>query len=78
MSEVIFVDVKYTDPTVKEFKEHMISEDADENIVNVVVGIHFPTKLGLAKGIRHDFEKVSGRKPKRMKRYIEDYKENWI
>ena len=31
----------------------------------------------MAKGIKHDFEKVTGRKPIKMKHYIEDYKENW-
>lgn len=53
-----------------------IGEDA--GFVNVVVGIHMPTKLGLAKGIRDDYEKVTGKKPINIRKYIEDFKENWV
>lgn len=78
MSQAMKMKVEYSNPTVKEFKTHMLAAGVDEAFINVVVGIHFPTKLGLAKGIKHDFEKVAGRKPVRMKQYIEDYKESWM
>ena len=78
MSEVLNVKVEYTNPTIKEFKQYMISAGGDEEFIKVVAGIHIPTKLGLAKGIRTDFERVTGRKPTRIRQYIEDYKENWL
>ncbi|CAM3861094.1 SDR family oxidoreductase [Mesobacillus thioparans] len=78
MSKAMKVQVEYANPTVKEFKSHMLASGVEEGFINVVVGIHFPTKLGLAKGIKYDFEKVTGRKPGRMEQYIEDYKENWM
>lgn len=78
MSEAMKVKIKYSNPSVKEFKAHMLASGVDEAFINVVVGIHFPTKLGMASGIKYDFEKVTGRKPIKMKQYIEDYKENWL
>lgn len=78
MSEVMDMKVDYSNPSVKEFKDYMISKGNDESFINVVAGIHIPTKLGLAKGIKDDFEKVTGRKPSSIRKYIEDYKEVWL
>ncbi|MFF5995055.1 SDR family oxidoreductase [Lysinibacillus sp. KU-BSD001] len=78
MTEVLGVKIEYTNPSVKEFKEYMRKIGEDEGFVNVVVGVHMPTKLGLAKGIKHDYEKVTGKMPTNIRKYIEDFKENWI
>ncbi|MBT2642946.1 SDR family oxidoreductase [Bacillus sp. ISL-41] len=78
ISEVMNTKVEYKNPSVKEFKDYMISTGNDESFINVVAGIHIPTKLGLAKGIKDDFEKVTGRKPSSIRKYIEDYKEVWL
>jgi hypothetical protein len=63
---------------VKEFKEFMLQIGENEAFINVVIGIHFPTKLGLAKGITQDFEKLTHKQPISIKTYIRDYKANWI
>ncbi|WP_226645980.1 SDR family oxidoreductase [Mesobacillus subterraneus] len=78
MSEVMNTKVEYSNPSVKEFKDYMISTGNDESLINVVAGIHIPTKLGLAKGIKDDFEKVTGKEPLSIRKYIEDYKEVWL
>ncbi|WP_226671126.1 SDR family oxidoreductase [Metabacillus litoralis] len=78
MTEVLDVKIEYTNPSVKEFKESMKKVGEDEGFVNVVVGVHMPTKLGLAKGIKHDYEKITGKKPTNIRKYVEDFKENWI
>ncbi|GAM15108.1 SDR family oxidoreductase [Mesobacillus selenatarsenatis] len=78
MSEVMNIKVEYSNPSVKAFKNYMTSKGNDESFINVVAGIHIPTKLGLAKGINNDFEKVTGRKPSDIRQYIEDYKEVWV
>lgn len=77
MSDVLGKPITYTNPTVKEFKDFMIRKGVDPGFVNVVVGIHFPTKLGLAKGIAYDYEKMTGLKPTKIKSYIEDFKSCW-
>lgn len=58
--------------------EFMISNGVDKNFINVVVGIHFPTKFGLAKGITQDYIRITGKQPTKIKTYIEDYNDNWI
>ena len=78
MTEVLELKIQYTNPTVKEFKEFMLRKGVDKEFVNVVVGIHIPTKLGFAKGISYEYEEVTNKKPTSMKSYIRDYKENWL
>jgi hypothetical protein len=79
MSDVLNFDIHYLNPSVKEFKEFMISNGENKAFINVVVGVHFPTKLGLAKGIvADDFKKLTNRRPGKLRKYIEDYKDNWI
>lgn len=77
MTDVLGTPVQYINPTVKDFKEYMIANGREAGYINVVVGVHFPTKLGMAKGIKHDFETLTHKKPTTLKKYIEDYKENW-
>ncbi|MFD2216828.1 hypothetical protein [Metabacillus endolithicus] len=78
MTGVLGVKIQYENPSVKEFKQFMKKIGEEEAFVNVVVGVHIPTKLGLAKGIKHDYEKVTGKKPTNIRTYIEDFKESWI
>lgn len=77
LTEVLGFKVRYTNPSVKEFKEFMLEKGVNAEFVNVVIGIHFPTKLGLAKGITHDYEKITKKKPTKINTYIKDYKEKW-
>ncbi|MCP3032559.1 SDR family oxidoreductase [Halobacillus sp. A1] len=78
MTSILGVRIEYINPTVKEFKSYMLQKGENEDFVNVVIGIHFPTKLGLAKGVTYDFEKITKSKPTPIERYIEDYKERWL
>lgn len=55
----------------------MVKKGEKEDFVNVVIGIHFPTKLGLAGGVTHEFKKITNTDPIRLERYIEDYQGNW-
>ncbi|KIL51025.1 SDR family oxidoreductase [Jeotgalibacillus campisalis] len=78
MTHILETPVEYTNPSVKEFKSWMLSQGADSSFINVVTGIHFPTKLGLAKGISNDFEKITGKKQTSINEYIRDFKQYWL
>lgn len=78
MTQVMNVNLCYTNPSVKEFKEFMLKRGEDEDFINVVIDIHFPTKLGLAKGISNDFKSLTNKKPLSIKTDIEDYKDSWL
>ncbi len=43
--------------------------------MNIVVSIHIPTKLGLAKGIVTNFKKFTSKKPT-ISTYIKGYEDN--
>ncbi|WP_430313787.1 SDR family oxidoreductase [Rossellomorea sp. NRS-1567] len=77
MSAILGEKIQYSNPTVKEFKSYMVKKGEKEDFVNVVIGIHFPTKLGLAKGVTHEFKKITNTDSIRLERYIEDYQGNW-
>ncbi|MDN7240955.1 SDR family oxidoreductase [Planococcus sp. N028] len=77
MTTILGRPISYTNPSTKEFKEHMLSSGIDKAFVNVVIGIHFPTRLGLAKGISTDYEELTGMKPTKIEKYIEDYQNAW-
>ncbi|MBN9654214.1 SDR family oxidoreductase [Halobacillus sp. GSS1] len=78
MTAVLGEKIVYTNPSVKEFKSYMVNKGEKEDFVNVVVGIHFPTKLGLTKGVTADFEKITNSKPIPLEQYVKDYQEKWL
>ncbi|WP_310549900.1 SDR family oxidoreductase [Paenibacillus glufosinatiresistens] len=78
MTGVLGRPITYANPSVKDFKAYMLKQGTDPAFVNVVVGIHIPTKLGLAKGIRRDYETMTGRKPTKLKQYLEDHRDSWM
>ncbi|MDR0140151.1 SDR family oxidoreductase [Metabacillus idriensis] len=78
MTDVLNVNIQYTNPSVKEFKEFMLKLGVNKQFVNVVIGIHLPTKLGLARGITNEYEQITSKKPTKIKTYINDYKGNWM
>ena len=77
MTVILGQPISYTNPSAKSFKQYMLSRGKDKGFINVVIGIHFPTKLGLAKGITSDFKKLTGRKPINIDKYIQDYRGFW-
>jgi uncharacterized protein YbjT (DUF2867 family) len=76
MTETLQQPIIYADPSIKEFKKVMLQRGENQDYINVVIGIHLPTKLGFAKGITQDYEAITNQKPIKMKTYIEDYWSN--
>lgn len=77
MTRILGKPITYTNPSAKDFKRYMLSQGHDKEFINVVIGIHFPTKLGLAKGVTSDYQKITGQNPGKMDSYIEDYRSFW-
>lgn len=77
MSDILGQRISYSNPPAKDFKQYMLKQGKDNGFINVVVGIHFPTKLGLAKGITSDYQKLTGKKPNKIETYIHDYRHFW-
>ncbi|MEZ0481587.1 SDR family oxidoreductase [Planococcus sp. SSTMD024] len=77
MTEILGKPITYANPSPKDFKQYMLSRGKDKGFINVVIGIHFPTKLGLAKGITSDYQNLTGHPPKKMEAYLHDYRHSW-
>ena len=77
MTVILGKPISYTNPSPKDFKQFMLSQGKDKGFINVVIGIHFPTKLGLAKGVSSDYQKLTGKKPIIIETYIHDYQNFW-
>ena len=77
MTRILGKAISYTNPSAKDFKQYMLSRGKDKGFINVVIGIHFPTKLGLAKGVTSDFQKLTGKQPHTIDTYIHDYRNFW-
>lgn len=77
MSAILGQSISYANPSAKDFKAYMVNRGKDRGFINVVIGIHFPTKLGLAKGVTSDFQKLTGRNPHTIETYIRDYRHFW-
>lgn len=77
MSGILGRPISYTNPSAKDFKRFMLTRGKDKAFINVVIGIHFPTKLGLAKGVSSDYQKLTGKKPIKIEKYIHDYRKFW-
>lgn len=77
MTQILGRKVIYSNPSLKEFKTYMLQKGYEGKFVNLVGGLHTFTKLGMAKGIKHGFTDLSGRKPRTVEEYVRDYKEVW-
>ncbi|WP_336783167.1 SDR family oxidoreductase [Paenibacillus illinoisensis] len=74
MTEVLGRTIKYTNPNLKTFKSYFLGKGMEERFVNLVGGLHTFTKLGMAKGIKPDLERLLGRDPIPVRQYVVDYR----
>jgi len=77
MSKILGRKINYSNPSGKEFTKYLLSKGLNEDYIQLVARIHFFTKIGLAKGITNEFEKITGNKPTTLQKFIEDYKQLW-
>lgn len=78
MSLELNKNIVYSDPPAKEFKSYMLAKGLPSGYINVVIGLHMATKVGLAGGITPTFTKVTGKQPIRMEQYLKDYRQYWL
>jgi len=74
MSSIVGRPIHYSNPTVREFKDFMLAKGLDAKYINVVAGLHMVTKIGLAKGIKDTYYRLTKEQPTRLEAYLEDYK----
>lgn len=76
-SKVLKRKITYSNPSVFKFRKVMIDRGVKKDFANVMVGLYMSTRMGMAKNVTKDLEKLLGRKPGTMEEYIEDYAHCW-
>lgn len=77
MSEVLDREIVYSNPSSQEFKQYMKSKGLPVEFITLVDRIHFFTKIGLAKGITKEYEKITGKKPASLRQFLKDHQHLW-
>lgn len=77
MTEVLGRKILYKNPGLLRFRKERISRGTPKAFATVMMFLYLMTKLGTAKEITHDLEKLLGREPISFKQYVIDHKENW-
>lgn len=73
LSEVTNKDIVYRNPNfIKYWSYYVNQRGLDKNYVNVTVALYFMTRLGTAKLVTDEFEKLTGRKPRTFKTFAEE------
>lgn len=77
LSEVLERKIDYKNPSLLKFRKERIKRGTPKEFANVMTLLYLMTKLGTAKDITYDLEKLIGREPTSFKRYAMDHKNYW-
>lgn len=78
LSQVLGRKITYKNPSLLSFRKERIKRGTPKAFANVMTLLYLMTKLGTAKDITDDLEKLIGREPISFKQYAIDHKDNWI
>ena len=78
MTEVLGREIHYKNPGLLRFRKERINRGTPRTFATVMMFLYLMTKLGTAKDITLDLEKLLGREPISFKQYVIDHKEYWV
>ncbi|MDW7673935.1 MAG: SDR family oxidoreductase [Bacillota bacterium] len=76
-TEILGRNIVYSNPSPLHFRRTMIQRGIDKKFANVMVGLYLTTRMGMAKKVTLETEKLLGRKPRTVREYVIDYIECW-
>lgn len=77
LSRVLKRDIEYKNPSLLKFRKERIKRGTPKEFANVMTLLYLMTKLGTAKDITYDLEKLIGREPINFEQYVIDHKDYW-
>lgn len=77
LSEVLQRKIEYKNPSLLKFRRERINRGTPKEFANVMTLLYLMTKLGTAKDITNDLEKIIGREPISFKQYARDHRNYW-
>ena len=78
MSDVLKRKINYSNPGIFEFRRTLIQRGTPKEFANVMTMLYTMTKLGTAKNVTDDAEKLLNRKPITFREYVEDHKQYFL
>ncbi|MHC1682387.1 MAG: SDR family oxidoreductase [Clostridiaceae bacterium] len=77
ITEVIGRKIEYKNPGFFKFRKYRINYGTPKEFANVMMFLYLMTKLGTAKDITDDLEKIIGREPITFKQYVINHADYW-
>lgn len=77
MTEVLGKTIVYKNPGLLNFRRERIRRGTPKEFANVMMFLYLMTKLGTAKDVTSDLEKLIGREPISFREYVKDFKHCW-
>ena len=78
MSKGLGRNIEYKTPGLLKFRKERIRRGTPKEFANVMMFLYLMTKLGTAKPVTDDLEKLMGTEPTSFEQYVVDHKECWI
>lgn len=77
MSSELGRDIKYTNPSMSEFKKSMLKRGVKKEFITVMQGIYTTARIGLAKKVTTGFKSLTGNDPISFRQFVKDYADFW-
>ncbi|MGL4337091.1 MAG: SDR family oxidoreductase [Turicibacter sp.] len=77
MTEVLGRKITYKNPSLIQFRADRIKRGTPKEFANIMTVLYLMTKMGTAKDVTEDLEKLLGRKPINFKQYVIDHQLIW-
>ena len=78
MSDVLNRNIHYSNPGIFEFRRMLIKRGTPKEFANVMTMLYTMTKLGTAKNVTDDVEKLLNHKSITFREYVEDHKQYFV
>jgi len=78
MSEVLGRHITYRNPNPLSFLIETVRRGIPLRYAVVMLGLYTSTRLGMAKLITNEVERLLGKNPITFRQYVRDYRENWL
>jgi len=77
-TSILRKQVTYTNPTMKSYGKHMIKEGYDKDYIKITKLLYFMTRIGTAKLITNNVEKLLNRPATTLEQFIKEHKNVWL
>jgi uncharacterized protein YbjT (DUF2867 family) len=76
-TRVLGTSVTYSNPSMLRFRREKLRQGVDKSFVTVMCALYLMTKLGMAKKVTADLERLLGRKPASFETFVRDHADCW-